>query len=323
MNSYMPEISYEAQKQQFDAYYQTKLYPLLAEQETVRRKYLIRFFLLLGLSLIFYPLLVMVTIAVMAKFESTDVGPILLVSGLFVMFLYAPIHKYKKKVKHQIMPQFANFFGTFDYAFEQTIDSEILRQSKLFDDFKINKGDDFFKGIYDGVQITIAEEKLQKPQDMAVMNVCYEHKKNIFGGVCILLEMNKNFEGHTVGLCDRGVFNIFCCPKGLQRVRLEDSRFEKVFEIYAENQIEARYLLTTAFMERLLKLQKLYAGKNIQFSFKDNKLLIAIATKQNMFETNSFFKSNLNRHKIDLAFEQFYAVCSIVHLLKLNIRTGM
>lgn len=317
------DMQYAKLKQQFNIYYQTELLPLLEEQEKVRRQYLTRFCLLLGLSIIFYPLLITATIALMANFESANIGPLLLISGLFVMFLYAPIHKYKRKVKNQIMPHFANFFGTFEYVFEQTIDSEILDQSKLFADFKINKGDDFFKGIYDGVQITIAEERLQKTQDMAMINVSYEHKKNIFSGVCILLEMNKNFEGQTVGLCDKGWRNMFCGPKGLQRVRLEDNRFEKVFEIYAENQIEARYLLTTAFMERLLKLQKLYEGKDIQFSFKDNKLLIAISTKQNMFEINSFFTSNLNRKTIDLVFEQFYTVCSIVSLLKLNIRTSM
>ena len=316
-------IEYQTAKQKFEIYYQTNLHPLLQEQEKIRRKYLTRFFLLFGLSLIFYPLLIVATIWIMAQFESADVGPVLLVSGLFVMLLYAPIHRYKKKVKNQIMPTFANFFGTFEYVFEQTIDSEILRQSKLFKDFTINQGDDYFCGIYDGVKITIAEEKLQKPQDMAIMNISYEHKKNVFCGVCILLEMNKNFRGQTIGLCDRGLFNMFCRPEGLQNVRLEDIRFEKIFEIYADNQIEARYLLTTAFMERLLKLQKLYEGKSIQFSFNNNKLLIAIATKQNMFETNSFFKSNLRKQNIDLAFEQFYTVCSIVRLLQLNIHTGM
>lgn len=310
-------------RQQFTEYYQEKLLPLLQKQEEVRRKYLARFFLLLGLAIIFYPLAVVLALWLMTLCESADVGPILLISGLFVMLLYAPIHRYKKKVKNQIMPHFANFFGSFEYMYEQTIDSDILEQSKLFSDFTVNQGDDYFCGTYNGVKITIAEEKLQKPQDMAIMNVSYEHKRNIFTGVCILLEMNKNFMGQTVGLRDRGCLNVFCRPSGLNRVRLEDSRFEKIFEIYAENQIEARYLLTTAFMERLLKLQQLYEGKNIQFSFKDNKLLIAISTRQNMFETNSFFKSNLDRKTIDLAFEQFYNVCSIVDILKLNIRLGM
>ena len=110
---------------------------------------------------------------------------------------------------------------------------------------------------------------------------------------------------------------------GLQRVKLEDIRFEELFEVYSSDQIEARYLLTAAFMERMLKLSELYGGKSIQFSFKDNQLLLAIPTKKDMFEACSFFRSNVNKKKIDKVFEQFYTVFSVVDILKLNQRTGM
>ena len=130
--------------------------------------------------------------------------------------------------------------------------------------------------------------------------------------------MNKNFKGRTVVLEDKGILNVFKHISGLERVKLEDIQFEKLFEVYASDQIEARYLLTTAFMERILKLRDLYQGKSIQFSFKDNQLLVAIPTKQDMFEACSFFKSNVNKKKIDRVFDQFYAVFSIVDILKLN-----
>ena len=104
---------------------------------------------------------------------------------------------------------------------------------------------------------------------------------------------------------------------------MEDSKFEKIFEVYSDSQIEARYLLTTAFMERILKLRDLFGGKSIQFRFKENTLLIAIATRQNMFEAHSFFRSNINKNKIDRVFEQFYMVFSIIKILKLNQRIGM
>ena len=52
-------------------------------------------------------------------------------------------------------------------------------------------------------------------------------------------------------------------------------------------------------------------------------LLLAIPTKQNMFEANSFFRSNLNKKKMDLVFEQFYTICSVVKLLKLNQKIGL
>ena len=122
---------------------------------------------------------------------------------------------------------------------------------------------------------------------------------------------------------DRGILNPFFKIKGLQNVKLEDSLFEKYFEVYSDSQIEARYLLTTGFMERIIKLRDLYEGKSIQFCFQNNTLLLVISTNQNMFEANSFFRSNINKKKIDRVFEQFYTIFSIVKLLKLNQRIGM
>ena len=148
-------------------------------------------------------------------------------------------------------------------------------------------------------------------------------KKMVFQGICVLLTMNKNFKGRTVVLKDKGIFNVFKHISGLQRVKLEDMWFEDLFEVYSSDQIEARYLLTTAFMERMLKLSELYGGKSIQFSFDDNQLLLAISTKQDMFEACSFFRSNVNKKKVDRVFEQFYTVFSIVDILKLNQKIGM
>lgn len=73
----------------------------------------------------------------------------------------------------------------------------------------------------------------------------------------------------------------------------------------------------------MLKLCKLFGNKNIQFSFFDNKLLIAITIKQNMFETGTLFRTSPDRAQIELAFKQFYTVCSVVVILKLNQHIGM
>ena len=163
--------------------------------------------------------------------------------------------------------------------------------------------------------MALSEQKMTKPDFRG-------NPVKVFSGICVLLEMNKNFSGRTVVLQDKGIFNSLHKIPQLENVRLEDSKFEKIFEVYSDSQIEARYLLTTAFMERILQLRDLFGGKSIQFSFRDNTLLIAIATKQNMFEAHSFFRSNLNKKKIDKVFEQFYTVFSIIKILKLNQRRG-
>ena len=306
-------------KQKFDTYYQTTLQPILEQSNRVRRRYNLSFAILIVMGAVLYPALIMKFFS--GEISHTYLGLVLTVSCLVIMLLCGPLYYYKKKVKPQIMPDFANFFGNFSYVYEGKISDTILRQSDLFGAYTQNVGDDYFVGVYDEVRVTVAEEKLLSiKKDFRNFDI----KNKVFGGVCVLLEMNKNFYGRTVVLKDRGAIgNALNKVKGLQNVRLEDSRFEKVFEVYSDDQIEARYLLTTAFMERMLHLRDLYNGKSIQFSFNENTLLISIPTKQNMFEANSFFGPNTDKKRIDLVFEQFYTIFSIIKLLKLNQRIGM
>ncbi|MBQ9271770.1 MAG: DUF3137 domain-containing protein [Alphaproteobacteria bacterium] len=310
-------------KKRFDLYYEATLLPILQQNDKVRKRYLISFMVLILMAILFYP--AMLYLLFNNNIAKEYIGLSLCGSCVVIMLACGPMYFYKKRVKPQIMPEFANFFGKFSYVFEGKIDDEILRASSLFTEYNNSVGDDYFSGIYDGVHISIAEEKLLKIHRTRTRDgQKTETNKPIFSGVCILFEMNKKFSGHTVVLKDRGALgNSFYKIKGLKNVRLEDSVFEKYFEVFSDNQIEARYLLTTAFMERMLKLRDLYEGKSIQFSFKFNRLLLSVPTHQDMFEANSFFKSNLNKQKIDLVFEQFYTIFSIVKLLKLNQRIGI
>jgi len=307
-------------KNRFDEYYNEKLRPILSASERQRYIYLAMFAALVGMGIFFYPIIVTKLLTDASSAYEVSPGILLGCSCLLIMLFCGPLYKYRKKVKPNVMPDFANFFGSFTYQYEGKIDDMILRQSELFSAYNQSTGDDAFCGVYDSVKISIAEEKLlMTKKDFNNFDV----KKKVFEGVCILFEMNKNFKGRTVVLKDKKILNMFNKIAGLQNVKLEDIRFEKYFEVYSDDQIEARYLLTTGFMERMLKLRDLYDGKSIQFSFNRNTLLLAIPTKQNMFEANSFFGSNLNKKRIDLVFDQFYTIFSIIKLLKLNQRIGL
>ena len=103
-----------------------------------------------------------------------------------------------------------------------------------------------------------------------------------------------------------------------EEVKLEDVVFSKKWNVYATDQIEARYLLTTAFMERILEVKRRFKGMNIEFSFFDNKLLIAIPSSKDMFETTSLFKSALSYYRMQNVVYQFYSIFSIIDLLKIK-----
>ncbi|MBR6355978.1 MAG: DUF3137 domain-containing protein [Alphaproteobacteria bacterium] len=319
MNDLKQTPEFIEQKQKFDVFYEQKLKPVLAQNEMLRRRYLLSFLILILMALLFYPYLLYLIVA--GEIETSYIGLVLCASCVVIIILCGPVYFYKKRVKPKIMPDFAGFFGNFTYLFEGKVDDAILRTSDLFGKYDISAGDDYFTGLYDGVHISIGEQKLKTiGKDFRGNKI----EKDVFSGVCILFEMNKSFKGKTVVLKDRGTIgNALNKVRGLYTVRLEDSRFEKVFEVYSDDQVEARYLLTTAFMERMLKLRDLYDGKAIQFCFNNNTLLLSIPTRQDMFEASSFFRSNINKKKVDLVFEQFWTIFSVVRLLKLNQRLGM
>ena len=320
MNDFKSDKEYRALKSRFDIYYIEKLLPLLKEAEKFRKRYVHNFWVLFWFAAIFYPLLLLLIYNMKKTVDSPQFGLAISLSAIVMAILTGPIYKYKKKAKNNgIMKEFASFFGTFEYEFEQTLPDDLLEYSHIFAGFSINKGDDFFVGSYKDVGISIAEEKLQK--------IYYTKKRRrkitVFKGICVLLDMNKPFVGRTVVLKDKGLLNTFKRISGMQKVQLEDLFFEKIFEVFSDDQIEARYLLTTAFMERVLKLRDLFGGKSIQFSFFNDKLLFAIPTNKDMFEPCSFFKTAINKPQVDLVFDQFYTVFSIIKILKLNQKIGM
>lgn len=316
-----PEIS--KLRQDFEAFYNQNLWGRFAAMEEERKKYFIRFCVLFFIMFFILPSLIiwlwgqslLIIFHNMDSKQTEDAAKIsLLIFWGMIAITGSPIFAFRKKIKTKIMQEFVRFFGTFKYCFEQRIDSEILRKSLLFGGFNSNSGDDYFTGTYKNVRMTIAEQKL-----------VYQGRKNShteFKGILILLDMNKNFQGQTVVFNDYGVFNFLHrfsnLGAGLQNIKLEDVVFEKQFEVYGTNQIEARYLLTPAFMERILQVCKLFQGSKVKFGFFDNRLLIAVSTGKNMFETSSLFSITTNRKRINQTFEQILSVMSVVDILKLT-----
>ena len=101
-----------------------------------------------------------------------------------------------------------------------------------------------------------------------------------------------------------------------EKVYLEDIVFAKNWRVMATDQVEARYILTPALMERMLKIKRMFYGKSLHFAFFDNKVLIAVGTNQDMFETTSLFSSALNYQKVREVIAQFYSIFATIEELK-------
>lgn len=309
-------------KKSFDEYYWRTIYPLMVEKEKVRLKFVKSFKKLVITACIVLPLLIGIAMKFVAKFDESGEGVLntaYFLIAIAVFILRGPFVSYKIQVKNDVMSCFIKFFDGFKYEHGKGLSSFDIADSYIFPKFETFSADDCFSGTYKGVGVRVCEEELA---DYVYVNR-RRRKEVLFLGIVLELDMNKEFSHHTFVTKDKGIFNRFNGQYGFERVALEDVVFEKEFEAYSQNQIEARYLLTTAFMERMLKLKELYKGKSIQFSFQNSKVLIAIDTKENMFEPCSLLKTNLQQEQVYKVFEQFITIFSVIDMLKLNQRTGM
>jgi hypothetical protein len=112
----------------------------------------------------------------------------------------------------------------------------------------------------------------------------------VFKGQCLAVRFPKPFSGITKVYRDAGMMNAFM-KLGVKepRVRLEDPVFEKAFEVFGTDQIEARYILTPDFMERLLALEKAFDGKKLRCAFSGGEMFLAVEGK-NLFEPGSMHR---------------------------------
>ena len=109
----------------------------------------------------------------------------------------------------------------------------------------------------------------------------------------------------------------------LESIKLEDPRFCNKFNAYSSDQVEARYLLTTAFIERFQNLKTAFGAKKAKCSFYEDQIMIAISTKKNLFEIGSLAKSLENPDSINDFYDELSSIYRMVDYFKLDQKTGL
>lgn len=138
------------------------------------------------------------------------------------------------------------------------------------------------------------------------------------------LDMNKNFHGDTC-VYEKASTNKklkFRKRPDLQDVRLEDTRFNSIYKVESTDQIEARYLLTTAFIERFLKIKTAFKAEYIRAEFKNDKLYLILGVNKDLFAMGNISKKTTSKTFVEL-FEELYSVLSLIDELKLNQKIGL
>lgn len=303
------------EKQKFDTYYAKEILPLLQTIEKTRKKYFSWF---IGLCLVVLTWIFYIATNFKQRISDTMGHNSALDMGMCIMALVVclPMFLYYKKTKESILPLVIGYFGNFVYGYKTEISPALLETSRIMPQYDLLDTDDTFSGMYEDVAVNITEYTLKRQVKTKKENTIEYSYAKVGHGIIFQSQMNKKFEGQTIVVKDKGILNTFTRYNGFNRVGLESLEFEKAYEVFSDNQIEARYILTATMLEYMLLLKQSFA--DISYSFFDNEVLINIKIKENFFECSSFFSSVINKKRIDKIFTQFYQLFAIIKTLQLN-----
>ncbi|MDD4855198.1 MAG: DUF3137 domain-containing protein [Sulfuricurvum sp.] len=276
-------------------FYYKELYPPLNELEKIRLKIVSQlkwyggmgavFFSLTAIWMgknfgLFHPLIIAVAIGFIA------------IAGMTYRFM---TQGYAKDFKAKIITP---LIGAIDphllYNPDFMISQHLFERSQLFN-HSIDRysGNDYVKGSIDGVPLEFSDIHAQYQTKDSKGRTQWH---TLFRGLFLVAEFNKYFKSKTVILPDQAEKNFGSLIGGwLQSInfsrddliRLDNPEFEKVFVVYGNDPIEARYILSHSMMKRILEFQKKITHP-LFISFVHNHIHIGIATKKDLFEPTVF-----------------------------------
>ena len=162
---------------------------------------------------------------------------------------------YRKQLKEKIFSQILLLHGNFYFSQKSDVIplNYIHTSMGLYNRANSKLDEDIVVGTYKGCNLLINECNLFHTKD---------HGKTVavvFNGLIVKIQMKKNFNGKTI----LAPAEIIKKMNGFESVELESVDFMKNKKVYSTDQVEARYLLTTALMEHLMSVLKVFNTKTI------------------------------------------------------------
>ena len=294
----------------FSKHFHEEIFPLLAAQDSSRR-------VAVRKAKIFGTLIVVIAIVLaIFIFLRTDKFQL----GFFALFfggagsfgLYKKLTKtVKSYAKGKIVSGICTFIG---WMFQEKVtlkpDLDLLGQYALIPKGFGSKSsssyrasfEDQMSGAAHGAEFHSVESHLERKSD--------DDWVTAFRGQIMTLTFPRKFLGQTVVLRDKGMFQRKK-HGDMKRVGLVDPVFEKIFEAYSTDQVESRYLLDPAFMQKLVDLERSVDGKKIRFGFIEGQLLIVVETK-NRYEAGSMLKPLTAPERTQKILDEIGAIYDIV-----------
>lgn len=290
----------------FAKFYEASIAPYLAEKERARAKAVsealivgaIGGALAIGVLAAAPPLLPRVEIALLIAFGGTTLGALIL-------------NRARADITHGLLERIAGKIG-FDYEgrCDRPLYYDRFQKLKLLPSHNRETWEDEVSGEYAGSSFVFCEAHLKYKSSGKNRS-----ERTVFHGQLFMIDCPKRFCGETIVLRDRGVVNALFRPgRDFQRVGLASPAFEKSFEAWSTDQVEARDLLDPLVLERFQELERLFGGGKLRAAFCDGKILIVIETGDSL-NIGSMFAPFAGGERVEKILREFDAIFDLIDVV--------
>ncbi|WP_231425587.1 DUF3137 domain-containing protein [Pedobacter sp. Leaf250] len=247
--------------------------------------------------------------------------------GIVLYKINDELQAYKQAYKRDVIGEALQFLdSSLTISPKDGILANEFIQSQLFSTEPDRyKTEDLVCGKADKTAFYFAEVHAEYKTVTQTKNGTKTEWHDIFKGIIFVADFNKNFNGVTIvrpkdfGSAIGAWFsnNLFSFGSN-DVIKLENVDFAKAFITYGTDQVESRYLLTPAMMERILKLNN-NSKYSISLSFIQSRMYIGFPLDRNYFEA-PIFKSLLNPDLLNEDISTIKFMYDIIKELDLNTR---
>ncbi len=314
--------------QEFEQFYNISLKTDLANLD-LRRKRIVKRFLILTFF-IFIPI-VAASVLLQIYMNISNIafiGPaVAIVIALLVFTFWVRDKLFYNDFKSQVINRIVYFISPeLQYNSNGSVNVSEFVTSRLFlTNVDRYKGDDLVFGKIDKTAFRFSEIKAEyKTTNVSSKGNTRNTWHTLFKGLFFIADFNKDFRGSTVVLPNSlgKRFNFLKKLMGITRreklIELEDVNFTKHFNVYGDDQIQSRYILSISLINRILEYKK-KTDKHIYLSFVDSKMYLGIPYAKDLFEP-SYLRSLTNFDLVKTYYEDMILVVCIVEDLNLNLR---
>ena len=198
------------------------------------------------------------------------------------------------------------------YLSNQFITKAQFEESNLFKRPDRYKGEDLVSGKNKKTTFSFSEVHAEEKKTTHSNGKSKTTYSTIFKGIFMIADFNKHIKCETYVYTTGGKF-----WSKYKRVKMEDPEFESRFDVFSDDQIEARYILTPAMMRRIVQLEKKFNCK-LYLSFIGNHVYIAMGNSMNYFEPD--VTKEISPAAMEEIVKEMDECISIIEDLDLNTR---